>query len=82
MSKDDLIFGVILLLVMAFFCMLGVTIGTENMRKQAIEKAIVNMQPQDALLIAGKGHEKFQIIGDKKHPHDDIKIVKNKISST
>jgi len=40
-------------------------------RHQAIRTAIRQMRPQDVLLIAGKGHERGQIIGDKIIPFDD-----------
>lgn len=40
-------------------------------RHQAIRTAICQMHPQDVLLIAGKGHEHGQIIGDKIAPFDD-----------
>jgi UDP-N-acetylmuramoyl-L-alanyl-D-glutamate--2,6-diaminopimelate ligase len=35
-------------------------------RREAISFAIKNMRENDILLIAGKGHEDYQIIGDKK----------------
>lgn len=46
-------------------------------RKLAIEKAIKMLQPHDVLILAGKGHEKYQIIGDKKSEFDEEKIVEN-----
>jgi len=46
-------------------------------REAAIEKAISMLQPYDILILAGKGHEKYQIIGDKKTEFDEEKIVKN-----
>jgi UDP-N-acetylmuramoyl-L-alanyl-D-glutamate--2,6-diaminopimelate ligase len=40
-------------------------------RREAIRVAIGLAQPSDAVLIAGKGHEDYQIIGKKKFPFDD-----------
>ncbi len=48
-------------------------------RKLAIETAITTLKDDECLLIAGKGHECFQIIGNKKLPLSDIEIAKNTI---
>jgi UDP-N-acetylmuramoyl-L-alanyl-D-glutamate--2,6-diaminopimelate ligase len=40
-------------------------------RREAIRMAIRMAQPLDTVLIAGKGHEDYQIIGKKKFPFDD-----------
>jgi UDP-N-acetylmuramoyl-L-alanyl-D-glutamate--2,6-diaminopimelate ligase len=40
-------------------------------RREAIRMAIRLAQPLDTVLIAGKGHEDYQIIGKKKIPFDD-----------
>jgi UDP-N-acetylmuramoyl-L-alanyl-D-glutamate--2,6-diaminopimelate ligase len=40
-------------------------------RRNAIRLAIDWMGPDDVVLIAGKGHENYQIIGNKKHRFDD-----------
>ncbi|MES2029841.1 MAG: UDP-N-acetylmuramoyl-L-alanyl-D-glutamate--2,6-diaminopimelate ligase [Pseudomonadota bacterium] len=40
-------------------------------RAEAIRFAIENLQPGDALLIAGKGHETGQIVGDRTLPFSD-----------
>ncbi|MHC4100623.1 MAG: UDP-N-acetylmuramoyl-L-alanyl-D-glutamate--2,6-diaminopimelate ligase [Planctomycetota bacterium] len=40
-------------------------------RKLAIEAAIDRTRPGDVVLIAGKGHEPYQIIGTEKRPFDD-----------
>ena len=45
-------------------------------RHNAIETALKAKKTQDIVLIAGKGHEKYQIIGDQKHYFDDIAVVK------
>ncbi|HEY2246252.1 MAG TPA: UDP-N-acetylmuramoyl-L-alanyl-D-glutamate--2,6-diaminopimelate ligase, partial [Bradyrhizobium sp.] len=44
-------------------------------RAQAIRTAIEDLQPGDALLIAGKGHETGQIVGDKTLPFSDHEAV-------
>lgn len=46
-------------------------------RKKAIKVGIAKAAPGDVVLIAGKGHEKIQIIGDEKITHDDLKEAKN-----
>jgi UDP-N-acetylmuramoyl-L-alanyl-D-glutamate--2,6-diaminopimelate ligase len=40
-------------------------------RKKAIELAVVEALPGDVILIAGKGHEPYQIIGPVTHAFDD-----------
>jgi UDP-N-acetylmuramoyl-L-alanyl-D-glutamate--2,6-diaminopimelate ligase len=40
-------------------------------RREAIRTAIRLALPSDTVLIAGKGHEDYQIIGKKKYPFDD-----------
>ena len=40
-------------------------------RREAIELAIASAQPTDTIVIAGKGHEDYQIIGREKLPFDD-----------
>ena len=51
-------------------------------RREAINKACKVAQSGDIVLIAGKGHEKYQIIGKEKFHFDDleetIKVFKNK----
>ncbi len=44
-------------------------------RKQAIKTAISMAQPEDILLIAGKGHEKYQEIKGVKHHFDDKEVL-------
>ena len=44
-------------------------------RREAIFKAIANAKTGDVVLIAGKGHENYQIIGDDKFDFDDRKVA-------
>jgi UDP-N-acetylmuramoyl-L-alanyl-D-glutamate--2,6-diaminopimelate ligase len=41
-------------------------------RARAIERAIVHAGPDDVVLVAGKGHEDYQIVGAEKRPFDDV----------
>ena len=51
--------------------------GAEDIgdRAEAIKAGIAALQPGDALLIAGKGHETGQIVGDKTLPFSDHDAV-------
>lgn len=44
-------------------------------RKEAIAQALMQAQPEDVILIAGKGHEDYQIIGTQKIPFSDVKVA-------
>lgn len=44
-------------------------------RAEAIKTAVAFAQPNDIILIAGKGHEKYQEIKGVKHPFDDLKLL-------
>jgi len=46
-------------------------------RKEAIIKGIDMMNENDILLVLGKGHEDYQIIGREKIHFDDAEIIKN-----
>ena len=50
-------------------------ITTQPDRRKAIELAIKNAQPDDIILLAGKGHETYQIIGTEKIDFNDRKIA-------
>jgi len=45
-------------------------------RRQAIEHAVDTALPDDIVLIAGKGHEKHQVIGSATLPFDDVEIAR------
>ncbi|MBI5182225.1 MAG: UDP-N-acetylmuramoyl-L-alanyl-D-glutamate--2,6-diaminopimelate ligase [Nitrospirae bacterium] len=48
-------------------------------RKEAIYRAIGMAEKDDIILLAGKGHEDYQIIGDKKLHFDDREIAREAI---
>ncbi|MBR1734034.1 MAG: UDP-N-acetylmuramoyl-L-alanyl-D-glutamate--2,6-diaminopimelate ligase [Alphaproteobacteria bacterium] len=50
-------------------------------RKKAIEKAIEMLNDGDSLLIAGKGHEDYQQIGNEFKHFSDKEIILNKVSN-
>jgi len=45
-------------------------------REQAIRQAITQASDGDCILIAGKGHEQSQHVGDCKRPFDDVGVAK------
>ena len=45
-------------------------------RGEAIARAIELARPGDLVLIAGKGHEKYQVIGERVLPFDDVVIAR------
>lgn len=48
-------------------------------RRLAIEEAVKQAKAGDVVLIAGKGHEDYQIIGTTKHHFDDVEEAKKAI---
>jgi UDP-N-acetylmuramoyl-L-alanyl-D-glutamate--2,6-diaminopimelate ligase len=53
------------------------TISIEPDRKKAIELAIESACKDDIILIAGKGHEDYQIIGKQKFHFSDKEVTEN-----
>jgi UDP-N-acetylmuramoyl-L-alanyl-D-glutamate--2,6-diaminopimelate ligase len=51
-------------------------IKIESDRRAAIGMALRELTKGDVLLVAGKGHEDYQILGDTKHPFLDAAVVK------
>ncbi|RPH35082.1 UDP-N-acetylmuramoyl-L-alanyl-D-glutamate--2,6-diaminopimelate ligase [bacterium] len=55
----------------------GTAVHREEDRRAAIGKALAMARPGDVVLIAGKGHEDYQVIGEQKHHFDDREEVEN-----
>ena len=51
-------------------------------RKEAINTACALAQEGDIILVAGKGHEKYQEIKGVKHPFDDKKLLEKILIKT
>jgi UDP-N-acetylmuramoyl-L-alanyl-D-glutamate--2,6-diaminopimelate ligase len=45
-------------------------------RREAIRAAVEQAGPGDIILLAGKGHEQGQIIGEIVHPFDDVAVAR------
>ena len=49
-------------------------------RKLAIERAIELARAEDVVLVAGKGHEKYQVIGEREIPFDDVAVARQALA--
>lgn len=64
-------------------CLLGIPKASPHVevdRKKAIAFALQTAKEGDVILIAGKGHENYQIIGQTKYPFSDVEVVRELLS--
>ncbi|HET7306708.1 MAG TPA: UDP-N-acetylmuramoyl-L-alanyl-D-glutamate--2,6-diaminopimelate ligase [Gammaproteobacteria bacterium] len=52
------------------------TVQVEHDRRRAIAAALAEARPGDAVVVAGKGHETYQIVGNEHRPFDDREVVR------
>jgi UDP-N-acetylmuramyl tripeptide synthase len=50
-------------------------------RREAIFRAVSLVEPADTLIIAGKGHENYQIIGDATIHFDDLEVAQEALEA-
>jgi UDP-N-acetylmuramoyl-L-alanyl-D-glutamate--2,6-diaminopimelate ligase len=51
-------------------------------RRAAIREALAAAGPGDAVLIAGKGHETYQQVGEARLPFDDVAVARDELQTT
>ncbi len=54
----------------------GAEVLVEPDRRKAIRLALSHAEPGDVVLVSGKGHESYQVIGNRVIPFDDKEVVK------
>ena len=45
-------------------------------RRRAIQLAIGLARPGDVVVVAGRGHERFQTVGGRRIPFDDVRVAR------
>jgi UDP-N-acetylmuramoyl-L-alanyl-D-glutamate--2,6-diaminopimelate ligase len=50
-------------------------------RREAILQAIRNASAGDVVLVAGKGHEKYQEVGGRTLPFDDVAVAREALEA-
>ena len=50
-------------------------------RREAIFQAVAGLDAGDVLVLAGKGHERGQIVGSVVHPFDDAEVAREAVAA-
>jgi len=50
-------------------------------RGDAIRRAVAEAQAGDVVLVVGKGHEKYQVIGGTSFPFDDVAVARDALGA-
>jgi UDP-N-acetylmuramoyl-L-alanyl-D-glutamate--2,6-diaminopimelate ligase len=74
-NPRDEVPGAIIAAVLAGMTEMATTQVIED-RRAAIAHAVSQAQPNDVVLIAGKGHEDYQEIAGVRHPFDDVVVAR------
>jgi len=59
----------------------GARVLTVVERGDAIRRAVAEAQAGDVVLVAGKGHEKYQVIGGTSFPFDDVAVARDALGA-
>jgi UDP-N-acetylmuramoyl-L-alanyl-D-glutamate--2,6-diaminopimelate ligase len=50
-------------------------------RRIAIHDAVAEARPGDLLVLAGKGHERYQVVGRERRPFDEREVVREAMAA-
>ena len=59
----------------------GARVLTVVERGDAIRRAVAEAQAGDVVLVVGKGHEKYQVIGGTSFPFDDVAVARDALGA-
>jgi len=60
----------------------GETVQVIPDRAEAIQYALAEADPGDVVVVAGKGHEDYQIVGRESLPFSDREVVRRALGET
>jgi UDP-N-acetylmuramoyl-L-alanyl-D-glutamate--2,6-diaminopimelate ligase len=50
-------------------------------RREAIARALEVAEPDDVVILAGKGHERYQVVGSEQLPFDEREVVREYLTA-